>query len=356
MARHNLLALMSVVIEVSFLACSVFAQSNRPPSVVVVRDLEPDLAGGIDGDQAILLDSHANDRGVISGLGVSGAIANQNRVLIDTVHERVVLIENLRDRLSTFAFDGTPQLTVPLEGAASVVLTDDATRIGCVAGRTLDERQTVFFDATTGKEVRRFNWGGVALVNDTAGSQLWSVGRQLIAFSPDGEIRIRRPLSRLPAEPDYPTVINSRNWCGVGVVIEPNQNSWWRNIWIIERDHPDVGGSRNRLFAVDEDGQTRILVELQEIDPISIACATYQGDLHRIVVVDGATGDLVSFDTDGKLMGRHGSGAGLIAFGENSGLWVAGRKSVARLDPGDLTVIAEHSFEIEADPVGLAVH
>ena len=63
------------------------------------------------------------------------------------------------------------------------------------------------------------------------------------------------------------------------MTVEPNQNAWMRRIWVIERNHPDVKGSKNRLFAVDPDGQTRILVELQDIDAISVTCATYRGHL-----------------------------------------------------------------------------
>lgn len=127
-----------------------------------------------------------------------------------------------------------------------------------MVGNTIKNQQTVFFDTSTGKEIRRLNWGGGALTNDIVGSQFWAVGRQLIAFEPEGEIGVRRPLTQLPAEADHPTVINSRNWCGIGVAIEPNDNDWWRRIWVIERHHPDVTGSKNRLFVVDPDGQTRI--------------------------------------------------------------------------------------------------
>ena len=224
-----------------------------------------------------------------------------------------------------------------------------------MVGNTIKNQQTVFFDTSTGKEIRRLNWGGGALTNDIVGSQFWAVGRQLIAFEPEGEIGVRRPLTQLPAEADHPTVINSRNWCGIGVAIEPNDNDWWRRIWVIERHHPDVTGSKNRLFVVDPDGQTRILVELNEIEPRSIACATYRGSLKRILVVDGVTGNLVLFNADGELMGKVDLDVQLVGFGEHSGLWVAGRESIRRLDPSDLSVVAEHTFDQECDSVGLAV-
>ena len=339
------------------LTSSVIAQPKGPPAVAVLRDTEPDGKGeGVYHDQAILLDSDANELGTISGLGVSQSLSYQNKVLIDVIHDRLLIVENLRDRLSVFDYNGTPQLSIPIHNANAIVLTDDATLIGCVVvGKTIYELQTAFLDATTGKEIRRLNWGGLALANDVGDSLFWAVGPQLIAFEPEGEIRVRRPLTQLPAEPDHPTVINSKNWCAIGVAVEPNQNAWMRRIWVIERDHPDVKGSKNRLFAVDPDGQTRILVELQDIDAISVTCATYRGHLARILVVDGATGDLVSFNADGELMNRDALNARLIGFGKNSGLWVAGRKSMMRLDPSDLSVVAEHSFDQEADPVGLAV-
>ena len=336
------------------LACSASAQSN--PVVAVLRDTEPALSGdGVNRDSAILLDRQANVVNVISGLGVCESLSSQNALQFDADRRRVFVAENLRDRVSVFDYEGTSQLTIPVEKAARIVLTNDGKQVGCVAGATLDEQQSVFFDAATGREIRRLNWGGVALVNDVVGSQVWAVGRQLIAFAPDGEIGVRRPLTRLPAEPDYPTVINARNWCGIGVAVEPNENDWWRRIWVIERDHSDVKGSRNRLFAVDRDGRTRILVELEEIDPRSIAYATYGGGSKRILVVDRSTGDLVSFNTDGELTGRVDLDVQTVGFGERSELWVVGRKAAQRLDPSDLSVVARHVFDRAADCVGLAV-
>ena len=259
------------------LTCSVFAQSRSPPAVVILRHTQAVREGADDDDhdKAILLDSHANKLRTISGLRVSSSLSFQNKVLIDVIHDRLLFLENSRNRLSAFDYNGTPQLTIPIENPDAIVLTDDATRIGCVFGTTITKLQTAFFDATTGTETSRVNWGGLALANDVDDSQFWAVGPQLIAFRPDGEIRVRRPLTQLPAESDYPTVINSRNWCAVGVAIESNENDWMRRIWVIERGHPDVKGSKNRLFAIDPDGQTRILVELEDIDPRSIACATY---------------------------------------------------------------------------------
>lgn len=338
-------------------ASSVLAQTNRPPAVAVLRDSEPALRGpDINRDRAILLDEKANVISTFSGIGVGDSIAHQNMLLFDPVHRHLLVVENLSDRLSLFNYDGTSQLKLPIEHLNAIALTDDATMLGCVVGKSLDKQQTMFIETTTGKEIRRLNWGGVALTNDVAGSQIWTVGRQLIAFDPEGAINVRRPLTRLPAEPNHPTVINARNWCGVGIVAEPNKNDWMRTIWVIERDHPDVKGSKNRLFAVDPDGQTRILVELNDIDPRSIACATYHGDLARILVVDGATGDLVSFNSDGEMMGKVALGIQRVAFGEHSGLWVAGRKSIQRLNPSDLSVVAKQLFAQECDSLGLAVH
>lgn len=340
------------------LTCAVSAQAKRAPAVVVLRNTEPARAGAdIYHDQAVLLDSAGNELTVISDLGVGHSLSHQNKVLIDAAHDRVLFVENLRDRLSAFDGNGNRQLTIPIESPSAIILTDDAKQIGCVGvGQTIDDLQTVFFDGTTGKEIRRLNWGGVAVINDVVGSQFWAVGRQLIAFTPDGEIRVRRPLSRLPAEPDHPTVVNSRNWCGIGVAIVPNRNAWMRSIWVIERHHPDVRGSRNRLFSVDPKGQTRILVELHDIDPISVTCASDRnGSLQYILVVDIATGNVVQFNVDGEMMRRKAFDVQLVAFGQESGLWVAGRKSVIQLDPSDLKVVGGHVFDREADAVGLSV-
>jgi hypothetical protein len=337
-----------------FFASSAFAQGN--PVVAVLRDSQPALDGAdVNRDVVALLDSQARPTNVFSGIAVCQSISHQNKLQFDAVHQRVLVAENLRDRVSVFGYDGVSQLEIPIENVSAILLSPDAKQIGCVVGRFLDKHQTVILDATSGKEIRRLNWGGVALTNDEVGSQVWAVGRQLIGFSPEGEVAVRRPLSQLPPESRHPTVINSRNWCAIGVAIEPNEKAWWRRIWVCEREHPDVNGSRNRLFAVGPDGQTCNLVELNHIDPRSIACATYQRGLSRILVVDGKSGDLVSFNSDGELMVRHQMDVQLVAFGKHSGLWVAGRKSIRRLNPSDLSIVAEHKFREECESVGLAV-
>ncbi len=337
-----------------FFASTVFAQGD--PVVAVARDSQTVL-GGADAsrDFVALLDSQANQVGVISGVAVSQSISHQNMLQIDAVHQRVLVAENARDRVSVFDYDGASQLEILIKDVSAICLSSDASQIGCVRGISLDDQQTVILDSKQGKEIRRLNWGGVALTNDEVGSQFWAVGRQLIGFADDGEVVVRRPLTRLPPEPGHPTVINSRNWCAVGVAIEPNENDHWRRIWVAEREHSNVKGSRNRLFAIGPDGQTRILVELNDIEPRSIACATYNGRSKRILVVDGKTGDLVSFNSDGELMVRKELHIKLVAFGERSGLWIAGRKSVRRLNPSDLTIAADHKFDEELEPVGLAV-
>ena len=338
-----------------FFAYSGFSQGN--PIVAVLRDSTKAFDGaGVNRDSVILLDSQANPIKVIAGVGVSQSISSQNQLLFDAVHRSVLVAENTRGRVSVFGYDGDSRLEIPIENVSGIFLSPDSKQIGCVVGFSIDDLQTVIFDAESGKEIRRLKWGGVALTTDVVGSQLWAVGRQLIGFDPEGGVTVRRPLTQLPAEPLHPTVINSRNWCAIGVAIQSNKDDWGRRIWVAEQKHTDVRGSRNRLFAVGPDGQTRILVELDNIDPRSIACATYQGGLNRILIVDRKTGDLVSFDSDGKLMGRDKLDVQLVAFGENSGLWVAGRQSIRQLDPSDLSIVAEHKFIEALETVGLAVH
>lgn len=331
------------------------AQSETP-DVVVLRDTDKDFTRvDASNDQAVILAGDGNKLHEITGLGLIESLSCQNQVLIDTIRKRILIVEKLRDQVSAFRFDASPQSTFAIEDVMNIVLSGETDLIGCVTGANLDHLEMAFLDETTGEESHRIDWGGVAVINDAVGSQLWSVGRKLTAFTPEGEVQVRRPLSRLPAETDHPTVINARNWCGVGLAIEANENAWMRRIWVVERNHSDVRGSRNRLFAVEPDGQTRILVELEDIIPRSIAIATYRTDLQKVLIVDRTTGDLVSYNTDGELMGRESLGAHLVAFGEEAGLWVVGPKTARRLDPEDLSVIAEYVFEQEADPIGLTV-
>lgn len=342
----------------SLLLCPgiALAQDVKSPAVAILRETPSDAIAPIaNGGTAVLLDANANLLKSIGSLGIGQSISSQSKVQINPTNGQLILVENRLDRISVFNADGEPETQIPLENVNGFTLSDDGQTLICLAGPTLRDVQTVFIDMMTGKQRHRVNLGGVALVKDVSGSLFWSIGRQLSAFDQNGEVRVRRPLTRLPHETNHPTVINSRNWCGVGLTVEPNENDWWRSIWVIERAHPDVPGSKNRLFAVDADGQTRILVELKDVVPRSVACATYRTDLSRILVVDRSTGDLISFNSDGERMGRERLGVDLVSYGEHFGLWVVGRKSARRLDPSDLSVLAEFRFETTAVPIGLAV-
>lgn len=333
-----------------------FGQSAKSPSVAILRETPTEAkAPNANVGTAVLLDANANLLKSIVGLGAGRSVSSQNKIQISQTTGQVILVEDRLDRISVFSASGEPETHIPLGNVNGFALSDDGQTLICLAGPTLRDVQTVFVDMSTGKHTHRINLGGVALVKDVSGSQFWTIGKQLSAFDQNGEVSVRRPLTRLPHATGHPTVINSRNWCGVGLTVQPNKNDSWLSIWAIERHHADVPGSKNRLFAVDADGQTRILVELKDVDPRSVACATYRTDLTRILVVDGSTGDLVSFNSDGELMSREKLGVELVSFGEHSGLWVVGRKSAKHLDPSDLSVLAEFQFKTPSVPIGMAV-
>ena len=63
----------------------------------------------------------------------------------------------------------------------------------------------------------------------------------------------------------------------------------------------------------------------------------------------------MSYNSDGELMGKVDLDAQLVAFGERSGLWVVGRLGIRRLDPSNLTLLAEHRFVQESIALGFAV-
>jgi hypothetical protein len=83
--------------------------------------------------------------------------------------------------------------------------------------------------------------------------------------------------------------------------------------------------------------------------------STPRRDTHSVFVVDGKSGDVLEFNSDGELRKRHALDARLIAASEESGLWIANTKSIRRLNPKTLEEISQHDFETEAQPVGLAV-
>ena len=267
---------------------------------------------------------------------------------------RLYIVEPLKEKVSCFDDRGNRIQEIDVEDPGAIVLNSEGTLLACDVGQMLNSFQTVILDLSSGEETRRLPIGGVAFVNDPEDDLVWAAGEQVTAFKFDGGIRIRRPLSRLDPEKKHPTVINARSWAATGIAFEYNSSPWARSFWILERDHPNVKGSKNRLFAVNEKGSIRILTELNDIDPASIAIPPRR-DGHSVLVVDRKSGDVLEFNSDGELRKRHALDAGLIAASEESGLWIANTKSIRRLNPKTLEEISQHDFETEAQPVGLAV-
>jgi hypothetical protein len=350
----RLLASIAVITTFTPLAS---AQAFRPAIVAVLRESQPGFNGVNSKDgQLLLLNEEAKVVGEISELSICGTWTLQGQMLFDPAHQQFVVVETAGERLSFFDYTGRLKRAIEVGDPQCAAITHDSTLIGCVAGGSLNALETIFFDLETGKEVSRYKWGGTTLINDVEPPLFWSVGTQVTAFDSDGNISLRRPLSQMPPEPNAATVINASNWCATGVAIEGrNKDPHQRRIWVMERKHPDVKGSLNRLFAIEPTGRTRILVELGEVVPISIACATCRDGHSQIVVVDARTGELVSFNLDGESMEKVDLDARAVGFSERFGLWVAGTKSIKRLDPADLSVITEHTFEDEGNVIGLTV-
>lgn len=334
----------------------VSAQAFRPAIVAVLRDVKPGSDGENSRDgQLLLLNEEAKVVGKITDLSAGGTWTLQNQMLFDSAHQQFIVVETAGQRLSFFDYSGKLKHKIDVESPHAVAMTHDSKLIACVAGGNLNVLETIFFDMETGKEVSRYNWGGTTLINDSEPPQFWAVGTQVTAFDSEGNLSVRRPLSQLPPEPDATTVINARNWAATGIAIEEHQRPDLRRIWVMERQHPDVKGSLNRIFAMDPMGQTRILVDLGEVNPISIACATYRDEISRIVIVDARTGELISFNSDGELKEKVDHDARAVGFSKRFGLWVVGSKSIKRLDPADLKVLSEHTFEDEGTVIGLTV-
>lgn len=336
----------------------VVVAQGELPAVVLLR--LPESAIQKNGDahgEAVFLDADATLMETVPDLGINRSVSLQNKVVMDTNHRRIFVAEPLFSRVAVLGNEGSLEKQIPVDDAGYLVLSPDGKTLACVTGKEMNSLQTAVFDVDSGMETDRFDFAGLAFANDPAESLIWAAGKEIVAFGLDGSIRIRRPLSQPPPERDHPTIINARNWCSTGVAAAPNENAAWRRFWFIERRHDDVSGSRNRLFALDPEGQIRILVELAEIEPVSLACATYRSGRHPIcviLVVDRVTGDVVSFNSDGERTGRKSLQARQIAFGTDSGLWIAGRKFIRRIEPANLDVISEHEFEQEGEPAGLA--
>lgn len=154
---------------------------------------------------------------------------------------------------------------------ADVLALDPKTgNLWCSGGSRLNQGETVVLDEN-GREVAAYPLRAIDMVYDPHADAFWTAGYEILKVSRDGEVLFRKPVE---------------GWCCASVSADPRDGS----VWLVERDHPDVAKSRNRLWKLKTDGSVAVNLDLGEQHLFAVACdpqseqvwvATLSGGLRR---------------------------------------------------------------------------
>ena len=104
------------------------------------------------------------------------------------------------------------------------------------------------------------------------GDAFWLAGYEIIKLDRQGSILFRQPVN---------------GWCCASVSVNPKSG----DVWLVERNHPDVPNSKNRVWLLKPDGSVSQQVEFGEQNVFGIDCdpvtgdawiCAYRGDLRKV--------------------------------------------------------------------------
>lgn len=280
------------------------------PAVVVADDTDPKYDNDEPRhDKLQALDSAGQVLWSVSGLNNAGSVGGTHGVVIDRKRAAIYVRESVSHRLSKFDLAGRKQWH--LEGVESGCLGVDPTtgNVWCSVGATLNAGETVVFDPD-GNEIASHPFRAIDMAYDPFTDSFWLVGYEVIKLSRSGEILFRERV---------------RGWCCASVSV----NSTNGQVWIAERDHPDIARSENRVWLRDSSGAVLKKTDLGkddiyviEYDPSteSALFSGYQRPLRRITAA-GEISEVAEY-----------SARGISAGVSQDSIWVSTRDAVLRIN------------------------
>jgi len=139
----------------------------------------------------------------------------------------------------------------------------------------------------------------------------WAVGKKALKLNREGEVIWESP---------------EVAWLMDSVAINESDGS----VWVAEREHPQVGGSKNRLWVYEPDGTPRKEIDLGERGwgPSAVVV-----DAERGAVWVGTFGGLVKFNLDGEIVKEIDVTAFTLAVeGDTGDVWAAGNEGIYKLN------------------------
>ena len=203
--------------------------------------------------------------------------------------------------------------------------------VWCAGGSSLDQSELKVFD-TAGSRVATHSISGFDIVYSPHDEAFWVAGRDVTKCDREGTIRAR---------------LAGTGWATVSVSADFRDGG----AWVVERKHPQVKNSVNRLLRLDAQGELVREIDLGTRTPFCVASDPRSG---AAWMVEHGTA-LIRVPVEGPPLDPIPIPAIAISIGVRTGsIWVSTRDAVMKLDQ-DGRVTASAAFTTPSSQSWLAV-
>jgi len=279
------------------------------PSVIVLDDSDADFqADRPHRDGLRILTDSGQEIAATKGFNTCQSVGGIHGVAVDLARGRIYLSEQAANRIVALDLGGRKIWQIEGIEAGALAVDPRTGNVWCTVGKNLAEGETVVLDAD-GAEVDSFPVRGIDIAYDPKTDAFWLVGYGVVKLGRDGKELFRKP---------------KEGWACVSIAADPNDGS----VWIVERSHPDVARSENRLWHLDASGELRKVWSLGEKDVFGVAFSQ-KADTAWVACLGS---DLLRFTSGGLELPPLPIPARSIAVGQANGqVWAATETELVRI-------------------------
>lgn len=273
---------------------------------------------------------------------------SSHSILLDRERDRLYVCDASSKQFIAFDLSGKKIWQVSDIAASCAALDTKTGNIWVSGGGNIQFGETAVLDSN-GNEVLSLPWNAIDSIYHPDTDTFWLIGKHLIIANRDGTLVHR---SR----------VKGHSYRSISLDAESGQ------VWIAERDHPDVAGSVNRLLIFNADGSREKEIKLGESDPYAVEWVSggtalfggYNSGLQSVTSEGDRREILPGLKTTepDRIAGKPESEVGYrvksISRSQSSPnrLWVVTSKSLLRLDNLEVTAKTELKSRYSATGVG----
>jgi protocatechuate 3,4-dioxygenase beta subunit len=281
------------------------------PAVVVADDTDPEFEKSQPRDDRLrLLAADGGELWSQGGLNNAQTVGAVHGVAIDRQRGRFYVREDVTKRLTAYSVSGQKLWQVDQLDVEAVAVDEKTGNVWASGGHGLNDGETVVFDSD-GREVTAFPFRGIDLVYDPHTEAFWFAGYELMKVNRAGEVLFRKRAGG--------------GWCYVSAAVNRADGS----VWVVERAHTDIGGSKNRLWLHNADGSVRKEIALEGNGASAVAYSPQSGRAW----INSFGGGLRTVSAEGEFSDPIPINAFSIAISPTNGdIWVATKDAVLKID------------------------